>query len=91
MKVVSVVGARPQFIKCAPVSCELRQVAQEMLFYTEQHYDDSTSGVFFRELDLHEPDYHLAVGSGSHGDRRSRVHTSAIGPIFERPCWNFVS
>jgi UDP-GlcNAc3NAcA epimerase len=55
MKVVSVVGARPQFIKCAPVSCELRQVAQEVLVHTGQHYDDSMSGVFFRELGLPEP------------------------------------
>lgn len=45
MKVVSVVGARPQFIKCAPVSCDLRQVAQAVLVHTGQHYDDSMSGV----------------------------------------------
>ncbi len=67
MKIVSVVGARPQFIKCAPVSCELRKVAQEVMVHTGQHYDDSMSGVFFRELGLPEPDYDLAVGSGSHG------------------------
>jgi len=73
MKVVSVVGARPQFIKCAPVSCELRQVAQEVLVHTGQHYDDSMSGVFFRELGLPEPDYHLAVGSGSHGHQTGEM------------------
>lgn len=61
MKVVSVVGARPRFIKCARVSCELRQVAQEILVHTGQHYDNSMSGVFFRELGLPDPDYHLAV------------------------------
>ena len=73
MTVVSIVWACPHFIKCAPVSCELRLVAQEMLFHTGQHYDDSTSGVFFRELDLPEPGYHLAVGSGSHGDRTGEM------------------
>ena len=73
MKVVSVVGARPQFIKCAPVSCELRQVAQEVLVHTGQHYDDSMSGVFFRDLGLPEPDYHLAVGSGSHGHQTGEM------------------
>jgi UDP-N-acetylglucosamine 2-epimerase len=41
MKVVSVIGARPQFIKCAPVSCELRQVAQEVLVHTGQHAEDA--------------------------------------------------
>jgi len=63
MKAVSVVGACPQFIKCDSVSYGLRQVAQEVLVYTGQHYDDSTSGVFLCELGLPEPDFHLAVGS----------------------------
>lgn len=73
MKVVSVVGARPQFIKCAPVSCELRKFAQDVLVHTGQHYDDSMSGVFFRELGLPEPNYHLAVGSGSHGHQTGEM------------------
>lgn len=67
MKVVTIIGARPQFIKCAPVSRELRQFAREVLVHTGQHYDDSMSGVFFRELGLPEPDYYLGVGSGPHG------------------------
>lgn len=69
MKVVSIIGARPQFIKCAPVSRELRAVAEEVLVHTGQHYDDAMSGVFFRELGLASPDYHLGVGSGPHGQQ----------------------
>jgi UDP-N-acetylglucosamine 2-epimerase len=67
MKVLTVVGARPQFIKCAPLSRALRGLAREVLVHTGQHYDDAMSGVFFRELDIPEPDYSLGVGSGPHG------------------------
>ena len=61
MKVVTVVGARPQFIKCAAVSRELRQVATEVLVHTGQHYDDTMSEVFFRELEIPRPDYNLYI------------------------------
>ncbi|SFI64756.1 non-hydrolyzing UDP-N-acetylglucosamine 2-epimerase [Thermoflavimicrobium dichotomicum] len=67
MKVVTVVGARPQFIKAAPVSRALRKVGQEILVHTGQHYDKSMSDVFFEELNIPVPDYHLHVGSKSHG------------------------
>jgi len=67
MKIATVVGARPQFIKCAPVSRELRRTAIEILIHTGQHYDGNMSQVFFDELSIPAPDYHLGVGSGSHG------------------------
>ncbi len=67
MKIVSVVGARPQFIKAAPVCRALRQHHTDILVHTGQHYDKNMSAVFFQELDLPEPEYHLGVGSGTHG------------------------
>lgn len=67
MKVVSIVGARPQFIKAAAVSRELRKEHAEVLVHTGQHYDTNMSAVFFEELGIAEPDVNLGVGSGRHG------------------------
>ena len=67
MKVLSVVGARPQFVKAAPVSRVLRQEHDEFLLHTGQHYDETMSDVFFRELAIPAPDRNLGVGSGPHG------------------------
>lgn len=67
MKIITVIGARPQFIKAAPVSKVLREKNIEKIVHTGQHYDDNMSKVFFDELNIPKPDYNLNIGSGSHG------------------------
>jgi len=73
MKVVSIVGARPQFIKAVLVSRELRKKHQEVLVHTGQHYDIELSKVFFDELDIPKPDYNLEVGSDMHGRQTGKM------------------
>ncbi len=67
MKVATIVGARPQFIKMAPVSRELRKHFDEIVIHTGQHYDYEMNKIFFEQLNIPEPDYYLGVGSGTHG------------------------
>jgi UDP-GlcNAc3NAcA epimerase len=91
LKVVTVVGARPQFIKAAAVTPRLRLVAEEVLVHTGQHYDAGLSQVFFDELRLPPPEVWLGVGSGSHGVQTGRM-LEALDPVLERerPDWVLV-
>ena len=82
MKILTVIGARPQFIKAAPVSRAIRSISGgrtgtnaivEVLVHTGQHYDREMSDVFFQELDLPEPAHHLGVGPGPHGQQTGRM------------------
>jgi UDP-N-acetylglucosamine 2-epimerase len=73
MKVASIVGARPQFIKAAMVSEALRGRHEDIIIHTGQHYDENLSKVFFDVLGLPEPDMNLGVGSGPHGYQTGRM------------------
>lgn len=73
MRVISVVGARPQFIKAAPVCRALREGHEEILVHTGQHYDYEMSDVFFEELGIPRPDFNLAVGSAQHGKQTGEM------------------
>ena len=73
MKIISVVGARPQFIKLAALSQKLRENHRELILHTGQHYDDELSKVFFRELSIPLPDFNLGIGSGNHGQQTGRM------------------
>lgn len=67
MKIATIIGTRPNFIKCAPVSKVLRKGFDEILIHTGQHYDFEMNKIFFEELGIPEPDYHLNIKSQKHG------------------------
>ena len=71
MKIVTVVGARPQFIKAAVVSHVLRKSHEEILVHTGQHFDDNMSELFFREMSIPQPKYNLGVNNLENADMTS--------------------
>lgn len=90
MKVLTVVGARPQFIKAATVSRIIRNTRQvsEVIVHTGQHYDRNMSDVFFKELDIPRADIHLGIGSATHGRQTGRMLESIEQSMLKvKPDW----
>ncbi|GAB3631140.1 UDP-N-acetylglucosamine 2-epimerase (non-hydrolyzing) [Microbacterium shaanxiense] len=92
VKIVSVVGARPQFVKLAPIHKAARAAGVDhIIVHTGQHYDPMLSDVFFEDLGIDAPDVHLGVGSGSHGVQTGAM-LAALDAVFDehRPDWVLV-
>lgn len=94
MKIITIIGARPQFIKAAVVSRAFSEHApsvHEIIIHTGQHYDANMSDVFFDELDIPKPDYNLGIGGGTHGQNTGRM-LEAIETVLlkEKPDWVLV-
>jgi UDP-GlcNAc3NAcA epimerase len=93
LKIATIVGARPQFIKAATVSRAIRRRPElrEVLIHTGQHYDMNMSDIFFQELELREPDYHLGIGDLPHGAMTGRMLERAEEVLVkEQPDWVLV-
>src|SRR5690242_678482 len=80
MRIITVVGNRPQFVKAAAVSHRLRERAEEVLVHTGQHYDDALSRVFFDELGLPRPEHRLAAGGGTNTAQTAAM-LAALEPL----------
>jgi UDP-N-acetylglucosamine 2-epimerase (non-hydrolysing) len=93
MHFLHVVGARPNFMKVAPLTRALvsRQGVRQTLVHTGQHYDQNMSDVFFRELEIPEPDFNLGVGSGTHAEQTSQIMLRFEPIVVEqKPDWVLV-
>src|SRR5690349_6287314 len=94
LKILNIVGARPNFMKIAPIVREMRRRENNfrpLIVHTGQHYDAAMSDSFFQDLDIPAPDFHLEVGSASHAVQTARIMT-AFEPIVmqEKPDWVLV-
>jgi UDP-N-acetylglucosamine 2-epimerase (non-hydrolysing) len=91
IKVINVVGARPNFMKMAPIIAAMQERSGEiaqLLVHTGQHYDEAMSGSFFRDLGMPAPDIHLGAGGGSHAEQTARVMTAFEPVLLEhKPDW----
>lgn len=96
LKICTIVGARPQFIKAATVSRAIKKYNEEtshdeileIIIHTGQHYHDKMSGVFFRELEIPNPAYNLGIGSGTHGEQTGKMLAAIEGVLLiEKPDW----
>lgn len=95
MKILTVVGARPQFIKAAAISRVMQGLADqgisEVMIHTGQHYDEKMSRVFFDELEIPEPKYNLGIAAGTHGEMTGRMLASIEKVLLdEKPDWLLV-
>ncbi len=91
MKIISIVGARPNFIKATMISKELRKKHKEILIHTGQHYDTKLNKIFFDQLEVPEPNYYLGVGSGTHAQQTGQIMIRAEKIIIkEKPNWVIV-
>lgn len=86
MSIVVVAGARPNFVKVAPILRAMRSTVDARLVHTGQHYDATMSGTFFGELDIPDPDVNLGVGSGSHAEQIARVMLAFEPWLRAHPC-----
>ncbi|TAK25558.1 MAG: UDP-N-acetylglucosamine 2-epimerase (non-hydrolyzing) [Chloroflexota bacterium] len=84
MRIATIVGARPQFIKAWAVSRHLCSRAEEILIHTGQHYDERMSAIFFEELGMAPPDVNLRIGSGAHGEQTGRMLAAIETTLIER-------
>lgn len=90
-KIITIVGARPQFIKAAVVSHVLRETHQEVLVHTGQHFDHNMSEQFFEELDIPNPDYNLGISGGTHAQMTGKMMIAVEDVLVkERPDWLLV-
>ncbi len=94
IKIITIIGARPQFIKAAVVSKTFRErgsSVREIIVHTGQHYDTNMSDVFFAELGIPKPDYHLGIGGGTHGQNTGRMIEKIEAVLLrEQPDWVLV-
>jgi UDP-GlcNAc3NAcA epimerase len=94
MKITTIIGARPQFVKAAVVSRAFREHrpdVQEIIIHTGQHYDANMSDVFFDELDIPRPNHHLGIGGGTHGQNTGRMIEAVEAVLLdEKPDWVLV-